>query len=199
MRHATREGNRSSFWTYLKVNGYRGCRRQEEEETIHHVLSGGCQGIGRNRNIIYRTQMKTALVKCGKLMSDINNTEGIEQATKALCALERPRQQTDIRLKEDEELALKQMISGSIPEWRETDNKREKGFITLLRSWTGEMMNLARIQMKTWLTKKNEHKTSIQQRWDNREKYTKPFRDGGKGWDTNMMHRRKEKRIGKRE
>eukprot|EP00965_Chrysotila_dentata_P254542 6211911-Pleurochrysis_carterae.AAC.1 len=40
MKHATREGNKTSFWTYLKVNGCRGCQRQEEEETIHHVISG---------------------------------------------------------------------------------------------------------------------------------------------------------------
>eukprot|EP00965_Chrysotila_dentata_P020836 689764-Pleurochrysis_carterae.AAC.2 len=24
---------------------YRGCQKQEAEETIHHVLSGGCEGI----------------------------------------------------------------------------------------------------------------------------------------------------------
>eukprot|EP00965_Chrysotila_dentata_P245281 6206462-Pleurochrysis_carterae.AAC.1 len=36
MRHATREGNRPSFWTYLKENGCRGCQIQEEEETIQH-------------------------------------------------------------------------------------------------------------------------------------------------------------------
>eukprot|EP00965_Chrysotila_dentata_P181347 5985635-Pleurochrysis_carterae.AAC.1 len=53
MKHATREGNRPSFWTYLMVNGCRGCQKQEEEETIHHVLSGGCQGIGRNKNNEY--------------------------------------------------------------------------------------------------------------------------------------------------
>eukprot|EP00965_Chrysotila_dentata_P105743 3493070-Pleurochrysis_carterae.AAC.1 len=47
MRHATREGNRPSFWTYLKANGCRGCQKQEEAETIHHVLSGGCEGIDR--------------------------------------------------------------------------------------------------------------------------------------------------------
>eukprot|EP00965_Chrysotila_dentata_P078229 2578809-Pleurochrysis_carterae.AAC.8 len=49
MRHATKEGNRPSFWTYLMVNGCRSCQRQEEEETIHHVLSGGCEGIGKTR------------------------------------------------------------------------------------------------------------------------------------------------------
>eukprot|EP00965_Chrysotila_dentata_P043955 1461285-Pleurochrysis_carterae.AAC.1 len=36
MRHATKEGNRPTFWTYLQINGCRGCQRQEEEETIHH-------------------------------------------------------------------------------------------------------------------------------------------------------------------
>eukprot|EP00965_Chrysotila_dentata_P254732 6211980-Pleurochrysis_carterae.AAC.1 len=94
--------------------------------------------------------MKRALGKCGKLMSDINNNEGVEQATKALRALEWLRRQTDLRLKEEEELALKRTISGIIPEWQDTDNKRGKGVIALLRSWTAEMtMNWARIQMKT--------------------------------------------------
>eukprot|EP00965_Chrysotila_dentata_P124537 4115814-Pleurochrysis_carterae.AAC.1 len=32
MRHATREGNKPSFWTYLKVNGCRGCQRQGEKD-----------------------------------------------------------------------------------------------------------------------------------------------------------------------
>eukprot|EP00965_Chrysotila_dentata_P055139 1830121-Pleurochrysis_carterae.AAC.1 len=50
MRHATREGNRPSFWTYLMVNGCRGCQRQEEEETIYHLLRGGCEGIGKSKN-----------------------------------------------------------------------------------------------------------------------------------------------------
>eukprot|EP00965_Chrysotila_dentata_P074886 2474678-Pleurochrysis_carterae.AAC.1 len=157
-RHATREGNRPSFWTYLKLNGCRGCQRQEKEETIHHVLSGGCEGLGRNKNNRYRIEMRRALGKCGKLMSDINNNEGIEQATKALRALEWPRRQTDRILKEGEELALRQIISGIIPEWQDTDNERKKGVIALLRSWTADMMNGARIQMKTWVTMKNEHK-----------------------------------------
>eukprot|EP00965_Chrysotila_dentata_P108583 3586832-Pleurochrysis_carterae.AAC.1 len=111
MRHATREGNRPSFWTYLKVNGCRGCQKQDEEETIHHVLSGGCDGIGRSKNNKYRTEMRRVLGKCVKLMSDINNNEGAEQATKALSAMEWPRVQTDLSLREEEELALKQMIS----------------------------------------------------------------------------------------
>eukprot|EP00965_Chrysotila_dentata_P187458 6172141-Pleurochrysis_carterae.AAC.1 len=110
MRHATSEGNKPSFWTNLKMNGCRGCQKREEEETIHHVLSGRCEGIGRNKNNRYRTEMRRVLGKCGKLMNHINNIEGIEQATKALCALEWPRRQTDRRLKEEEELALKQMI-----------------------------------------------------------------------------------------
>eukprot|EP00965_Chrysotila_dentata_P232001 6198705-Pleurochrysis_carterae.AAC.1 len=92
--------------------------------------------------------MKRVIGKCGKLMSDINNSEGVEQASKALRALERPKKQTDPRLKEEEKMALKEMISGIIPEWRETDNKRGNGVVALLGSWTGEMINWARIQMK---------------------------------------------------
>eukprot|EP00965_Chrysotila_dentata_P111573 3688798-Pleurochrysis_carterae.AAC.1 len=57
MRHATREGNRPSFWTYVKVN-CRGCQKQEEEETIQHVLSGGYEGIGKNKNDRYRIERK---------------------------------------------------------------------------------------------------------------------------------------------
>eukprot|EP00965_Chrysotila_dentata_P263050 6214744-Pleurochrysis_carterae.AAC.2 len=125
-------------------------------------------------------------------MSDINNREGVEQANKALRALERPRRQTDPRLKEEEELTLKQMISGIIPEWRDTDNKRKKGVIALLGSWTGEMMNWARIQMKTWIIRKNAHTASVQKGWDNREKCTWHSRDGEKGYGMIMMHKRGE-------
>eukprot|EP00965_Chrysotila_dentata_P131702 4354676-Pleurochrysis_carterae.AAC.1 len=112
--------------------------------------------------------MRRVLGKCGKLMSDINNSEGVEQATKVLRALEWPRRQMELRLKEEEELALKQMISGIIPEWRDTNSRRKKGVMALLRSWTGEMMNWARTQMKTWIATKNENKANVQRRWDNR-------------------------------
>eukprot|EP00965_Chrysotila_dentata_P240340 6203650-Pleurochrysis_carterae.AAC.1 len=62
--------------------------------------------MGRSKNNKYRTELKRAVRTCGKSMSDINNSEGVdEQATKAICALERPRGQTDPRLKEEEELA----------------------------------------------------------------------------------------------
>eukprot|EP00965_Chrysotila_dentata_P012675 418385-Pleurochrysis_carterae.AAC.1 len=67
------------------------------------------------------------------------------------------------------------MISGITPEWNSTDNKREKGVITLLRIWMGEMMNCARIQMKSWIAKKNEQKDKVQKRWDNRGKMNKAF------------------------
>eukprot|EP00965_Chrysotila_dentata_P171825 5669952-Pleurochrysis_carterae.AAC.1 len=60
-------------------------------------------------------------------MNDINNHVGVEQAHKALSALEWPTRQTDQRIKEEEELALKQMASGIIPEWNNTDVKRKKG------------------------------------------------------------------------
>eukprot|EP00965_Chrysotila_dentata_P171484 5659401-Pleurochrysis_carterae.AAC.1 len=119
MRHATREGNRPSFWIYLQVNGCRGCQRQEEEETIQHVLSGVCEGIGKSKNNRYRIEMRGIIEKCGKLMSDVNNREGTEQAAKVLRALEWPRRQVDQRLKEEEELALKQIIAGIIPEWHD--------------------------------------------------------------------------------
>eukprot|EP00965_Chrysotila_dentata_P174536 5761181-Pleurochrysis_carterae.AAC.2 len=97
-------------------------------------------------------------------MRDMNNNEGTEQATKALSALNWPRRQTDLSLREEEELALKHIISGIIPEWCDTNNTRKKGVIALLRSWTGEMMKCARIQMKTWIVAKNEHKAYVQRR-----------------------------------
>eukprot|EP00965_Chrysotila_dentata_P142000 4694008-Pleurochrysis_carterae.AAC.1 len=184
MRHATREGNRPSFWTYLKVSGCRGCLKQEEEETIHHVLSGRCEGIGRNKNNRYRIEMKNALNKYGKLMDDVNNREGVVQANKALRALELPRRQTDPMLKEEEELALRQVLSGIIPEWQDTDNKRKKGAVVVLGTWTGEMMNMARMQMKTWVTKKNESKAGVQKRWDNRGKTYMAFQR----WKRGIVH-----------
>eukprot|EP00965_Chrysotila_dentata_P045972 1527741-Pleurochrysis_carterae.AAC.1 len=67
------------------------------------------------------------------------------------------------------------MISGIIPEWQETDNKRKIGVIALFRRWTGDMMNWARIQIKTWIATKNGHKASVQRRWDNRGKMHKAF------------------------
>eukprot|EP00965_Chrysotila_dentata_P144740 4781034-Pleurochrysis_carterae.AAC.1 len=182
MRRATKEGNRPSFWTYLKMNGCRGCQKQDEEETIHHVLlSGGCEGIGRNKNNRYRTEMRRAIGKCGKLMSDINNNEGTEQAANAFRALEWPRQQTDWRLRTEEELVLRQMISGIIPEWQDDDNKKKKGAIALFTSWTVDMMNCARIQMKAWVNMKNEHKACVQKRWDNRGKMHTTFHRWRKG------------------
>eukprot|EP00965_Chrysotila_dentata_P075553 2495409-Pleurochrysis_carterae.AAC.1 len=127
-------------------------------------------------------------------MNNINHNEGVEQANKALSALEWPRRQTDQRLKEEEESALKEMISGIIPEWNNTDNKREKGVIALLRLWTGEMMNCARIQMKTWITKKNEQKDKVQKRWDNRGKMHKAFHR----WRAKDKHENEEQMDEKR-
>eukprot|EP00965_Chrysotila_dentata_P204130 6182154-Pleurochrysis_carterae.AAC.1 len=117
-------------------------------------------------------------------MSDISNSEGVEQVSKALSSLEWPRRQTDQRLKEEEELALKQMISGIVPEWCHTYNKREKGVIALLRSWTGEMMNCARILMTTWVITKNEHKVKVQRRWDNRGNANNAFQK----WKKRVRH-----------
>eukprot|EP00965_Chrysotila_dentata_P206056 6183334-Pleurochrysis_carterae.AAC.1 len=62
------------------------------------------------------------------------------------------------------------------------------------------MMNWARIQMKTWIAKKNEHKANVQRRCDNRGKTHKAFqRWGEKTCDANMMHRRGGKKMGRRE
>eukprot|EP00965_Chrysotila_dentata_P005957 195498-Pleurochrysis_carterae.AAC.1 len=194
MRHATRDGKRPSFWTYLKENGCRGCQKQEEEESIHRaVISGGCEGIvGRNKNNIYRTEMKRVLGKCKKIMSDISNSEGVEQMAKALRAFKRPRRQMDTRLKEEEESALKQLISGIIPEWREANNKKKRGVVALFRLWTGGMMNWARIQMKTWIATKNEHKANVQRRWDSRGKLHRAFHS----WKKRVGHDEYEAQAG---
>eukprot|EP00965_Chrysotila_dentata_P224883 6194446-Pleurochrysis_carterae.AAC.1 len=60
-------------------------------------------------------------------MSEVNNNEGVEQVDNALRALEKPRRQTDPRSKEEEELALRQLILGIIPEWHGTDDKKKRG------------------------------------------------------------------------
>eukprot|EP00965_Chrysotila_dentata_P036933 1228858-Pleurochrysis_carterae.AAC.1 len=44
-----------------------------------------------------------------------------------------------------------------------------------MKSWTGELMNQARIHMKLWTEKKNEHKAVVQRRWDNRGKMLQMF------------------------
>eukprot|EP00965_Chrysotila_dentata_P191352 6174459-Pleurochrysis_carterae.AAC.1 len=165
MRHATREGNKPSFWTYLKANGCRGCQKQEEEETIHHVISGRCQGVGKKENDKYREEMRVILRKCMSLMRVKHNNEGVIQAEKALRALENTGTQTNQGVREDEERALRQMISGIIPEWQETSDKGKRGTIEIMKLWTGDMMNWARIQMKKW---KNESRAQVQRRWDNR-------------------------------
>eukprot|EP00965_Chrysotila_dentata_P257567 6212928-Pleurochrysis_carterae.AAC.2 len=64
MRHATRAGNKPSFWTYLKENGCRGGQNKEVEETIQHVISGGCEGTKSRENSRYTEEMKRVLEKC---------------------------------------------------------------------------------------------------------------------------------------
>eukprot|EP00965_Chrysotila_dentata_P258838 6213359-Pleurochrysis_carterae.AAC.1 len=74
--------------------------------------------------------------------------------------MEWPRKHTNLRIKEEEELVLRQMISGIIPKWRETDHiKERKGTIMAMRLWTGAMMNGARVQMKMWTKKRTHTKT----------------------------------------
>eukprot|EP00965_Chrysotila_dentata_P070938 2344718-Pleurochrysis_carterae.AAC.1 len=85
------------------------------------------------------------------------------------------------------------MISGIIPEWSNTDNKRGKGVIALLRLWTGERMNCARIQMKSWILTKNVQKDKVQKRWDNRGKMNNAFQR----WRTKVKHENDEQVDGK--
>eukprot|EP00965_Chrysotila_dentata_P177699 5869859-Pleurochrysis_carterae.AAC.1 len=60
------------------------------------------------------------------------------------------------------------MISGIIPEWQEVNDKDKRGTVEIMKLWTGYLMNLARLQMKNWVEKKNEHRARVQRRWDNR-------------------------------
>eukprot|EP00965_Chrysotila_dentata_P147086 4856533-Pleurochrysis_carterae.AAC.1 len=74
-------------------------------------------------------------------------------------------------VREDEEQALRHMISGIIPEWKEVSVKEKRGTIEIMKLWTGDMMNWARIfvrgattipyhpiQMENWMDKKYEHR-----------------------------------------
>eukprot|EP00965_Chrysotila_dentata_P044844 1489915-Pleurochrysis_carterae.AAC.1 len=85
------------------------------------------------------------------------------------------------------------MISGIIPKWQGTDAKKKRGVIALLRSWTGEMMDCARIQTKTWITTKNGHKANVQRRWDNRGVMRKAFQS----WKKRVWHDYDAQRGGK--
>eukprot|EP00965_Chrysotila_dentata_P196097 6177382-Pleurochrysis_carterae.AAC.1 len=75
--------------------------------------------------------------------------------------------------------------------------EEEKGVIALLGSWTGEMMNWARIQMKTWIMVKNDHKANVQhqRRWDNRGIMTKVFQR----WRKSVWHEYGAQEMGKEE
>eukprot|EP00965_Chrysotila_dentata_P255273 6212164-Pleurochrysis_carterae.AAC.3 len=86
-------------------------------------------------------------------MRDKHNNDGVIQAEKALRALEHTGRQTNQGVREDKERALTQMISGIIPEWQETSDKGKRGTIEIMKLWTGDMMNWARIQMKKLMDK----------------------------------------------
>eukprot|EP00965_Chrysotila_dentata_P052644 1746977-Pleurochrysis_carterae.AAC.1 len=133
MKHATKTGNKPSFWTYLKENGCRGCLKIEDDETIQLVLGGGCEAIGKNKNSKYREEMRRILEKGRKLMNDTQNKKGEIQAEKAIQAIQQDWGHKDRRVREEEELALNQMISGVIPEWQHADDtKKKKGAIVLM-------------------------------------------------------------------
>eukprot|EP00965_Chrysotila_dentata_P261083 6214132-Pleurochrysis_carterae.AAC.3 len=84
------------------------------------------------------------------------------------------------------------MISGIILEWQEANDKEKKGTISTMKLWTGEMMNRARIQMKTWIERSNEHRANVQHRWDNRGKTNKAFMKWKKA--TGCENKEKEER-----
>eukprot|EP00965_Chrysotila_dentata_P211725 6186610-Pleurochrysis_carterae.AAC.1 len=109
-------------------------------------------------------------------MEDEQSNEGVTQAERAIIkALARPRRHSSPKIKEEEELALRQMISGIMPEWKEEKDVEKKGTVATMSLWTGELMNWARTQMKRWIEKKNEHKARVQKRWDNRGIMLKMF------------------------
>eukprot|EP00965_Chrysotila_dentata_P136162 4501698-Pleurochrysis_carterae.AAC.1 len=112
--------------------------------------------------------MRALLRKSKNLMRDKHNSAGVLQADKALRAVEQPRRQTTQEAREEEEQALRQMITGIIPEWQEDSDKGKRSTIQIMKLWTGDLMNLARIQMKNWIEEKNKHKAYVQKRWDNR-------------------------------
>eukprot|EP00965_Chrysotila_dentata_P046393 1541448-Pleurochrysis_carterae.AAC.1 len=143
MRHATRERNRPSFWTYLKENGCRGCQKRGEEETIYHVLSGACEALGRKTNNKYRTEMRRILDKCKKLMNDKQINAELIQVSKAIRSLEQTGRHIDPNTRKEEELALRQLISGIVPEWGEENGKEKTGTTTTMKLWTGKLMNWA--------------------------------------------------------
>eukprot|EP00965_Chrysotila_dentata_P106588 3520601-Pleurochrysis_carterae.AAC.1 len=77
---------------------------EEERETIHHVLSGRCEGIGNKENRRYREEMRGALHKFEKFMSDKLHGADVIQADKGISALGQPNSQTNL---DDETLALR--------------------------------------------------------------------------------------------
>eukprot|EP00965_Chrysotila_dentata_P249603 6208978-Pleurochrysis_carterae.AAC.8 len=74
-------------------------------------------------------------------MRDKHNNAGVMQADHALRALEQTGRQVNQNVSEDEELALRQMVSGIIPEWKEGSDKGKRDTIKIMKLWTGDMMN----------------------------------------------------------
>eukprot|EP00965_Chrysotila_dentata_P200734 6180140-Pleurochrysis_carterae.AAC.4 len=111
---------------------------------------------------------------------------------KASRASEQPRRHTNPEVRKEEEQALQQIISGIIPEWQEANDKEKRGTIEIMKLWTEDMMNRARIQLKNWMEKKNEHRAYVQQRWDNRGIMNKAFQK----WKSLIRGRRNDKDQG---
>eukprot|EP00965_Chrysotila_dentata_P033846 1126812-Pleurochrysis_carterae.AAC.1 len=138
-------------------------------------------------------------------MNDKQINEGVTQVNKAIRSMELSGRQMNLHTKEEEELALRQLISGIISEWQEENEKEKKGMITIMKLWTGKMMNnWARIQMKMWTGRKNEHKANVQRRGVDRCIMSKVFErwkfntgfenNDDKGGREEVRGQRKEKR-----
>eukprot|EP00965_Chrysotila_dentata_P170991 5643070-Pleurochrysis_carterae.AAC.8 len=110
-------------------------------------------------------------------MNNKQNTEGVKQAEKGIRAIERSREgHMNVSNRGEEELALRQLITGIIPKWQENDEKEKKIRTATMTRWTGKMMSMARVQMNKWTKKKNEHTARVQRRWYNKGIMKEAFR-----------------------
>eukprot|EP00965_Chrysotila_dentata_P125196 4138904-Pleurochrysis_carterae.AAC.1 len=66
-------------------------------------------------------------------MNDTQNEKGEIQAEKAWQAIQHTRGHKDRKDREEEDLALRQMISGIIPEWQHVDDNKQRGTIVRVR------------------------------------------------------------------
>eukprot|EP00965_Chrysotila_dentata_P022447 743251-Pleurochrysis_carterae.AAC.1 len=71
-------------------------------------------------------------------MNDKRIKEGVIQVNKAIRSMKLSGRQTNMNTKEEEEVALRQLISVIIPEWQEVNEKEKKERITIKKLWSGK-------------------------------------------------------------